>query len=257
MMHRALFTFPLVSAIATTLFSFPVQAQSCAGLFQRPVDKERLNAIAASVGIVNSDGISRVENTFEAFALGTISGLPFTPVQPNKDPEQKFPSPARDRITNGKYKNVIPDGLLPLVVYRSPIDIRTYPNSVFYEVKAVKDDHLAPSGGSGPYQILGFIDAARRSTDAGKLGEIPAVVFLTTSDVVQLSFDTRTIAYAAGVAILHSIPCESRISGAASGNLQLGPAEVLTREVYLDTGVTPGTVGPGARSRLQNFRVGQ
>jgi hypothetical protein len=57
-MHRALFTLPILSAIATTLFTSPVQAQSCASLLQRPVDKGRLNAIAASVGISNSPGVS-------------------------------------------------------------------------------------------------------------------------------------------------------------------------------------------------------
>lgn len=261
-MHRALLTFPLFSAIATAIFTSPVQAQSCAGFFQRPVNKERLNTIAASVGIVNSSDISRVENAFEAFALGTISGIPLTPaVQPNKNPEKKFPSPARDVATNGKFKNVEPDGLLPLIVIRG-VDVRTYPNSVFYEVKAVSNTHLPPKYNDA--QILGFIDAARRSTDAGKAGqrpgelpEIPGVVFLTTSNVAPLSEDTRAIAYAAGVGLLHSIVCESGIPGATSGNLQLGPALLLNPGIYIGTGVAPLNIGLGNRSLLQNFRVNQ
>ncbi len=198
--------------------------------------------------------VSNVEGTFESFALSTISGIPLFPIQPNSTP---YASRAREAATNGDFRNVVPDGVLPLIVIRSPFDIRQYDNSVFYEAKAVSNSSLSPSEGSGPYQILGLIDAARRSTPAGQVPddeEVPAVVFLTTSDVVPLSVDTRLIAYAAGVGLLHSIVCEPILSF-TPGALQLGPAELLDPEVYSDTGVTPGPVGPGAPDQLQNYSV--
>jgi hypothetical protein len=73
------------------------QAQSCANPSQTPVDKPRLEQIANNQGIVN------VELSFENFALQTI--LPGSPITRNP---RTFPSPDRDRATNGKYKGVKP-----------------------------------------------------------------------------------------------------------------------------------------------------
>jgi hypothetical protein len=232
---------------AIITFTSPVHAQACDG-FRIEVTKQRLNNIAATVGIP----LNEVPGRFESFALETI--VPF-PIQRNTDP---FYSPARESATGGQFKNVVPDGLLPLIVIRSLVDVRLYERSVFYEAKAVSNTHLPPSEGSDPYQILGFIDAARRSTPAGQAGgqeqyEIPAVVFMTTADVKPLSMETRQIGYEAGVGVFHSIVCEPVFSF-VRGKLQLGPAQLMNPDVYLGTGVSPVGVGPGREAELKDFQ---
>jgi hypothetical protein len=246
-MNRTYTMQSILGAAVTVIWASPAYSQSCGDIFQLPVSKAQLNAIAANLGIV---GENAVEKAFEKFSLGTIQGVPLNPIPENRTP---FPSIAREAATGGRFKNVVPDGVLPLIVVKSPIEIRQYQNSVFYEAKAVTNDSLPPSAGSDPYQILGFIDALRRSTPAGQANDgVPAIVFMTTNDVVPLSWDTRLIAYGAGVSILHSIVCKP-VLFAAPGTLQLGPAEVLVPESYLNTGNAPAPVGPGARADLQNY----
>jgi hypothetical protein len=126
-----------------------------------------------------------VGKAYENFALATIR--PGTPIPENT---RRFFSDARKRETNNKYQNVVPDGVLPLVFVNFPAGpTETYANSVFYQVKALSGGLLPPS--YSDYQILGFIDALGDSP-AKTAGRIPAIIFITSADIRDISFATIT-----------------------------------------------------------------
>jgi hypothetical protein len=115
---------------------------------------------------------------------------------------------------------------------------------VFYEVKALSGGSLAPSYEN--YQILGFLDALSRS-DAADAGRIPAIIFLTTADVKQISLKTTLEASVRRVGVWHSIGCE--IPGSLN-NLQLGQASLRNPEVYILNLMLPESIGSGMPGRL-------
>jgi hypothetical protein len=106
-MGRRHVTQSILSAVVTVLLASPVRAQSCADALQLPVDKAQLNNIAADLNILD------VEFAFEAFTLATIQG---SPIPRNGT---RFPSQAREVATDGEFRNVVPDGVLPLVIVKS------------------------------------------------------------------------------------------------------------------------------------------
>ncbi len=224
-----------VSLLLGTLISLfccsaTAQAQSCASSGQTPLTKVRLEAISNSLGIPPT----LVELRFESFALNTIQ--PAFAIPRNF---KKFPSP--ERAMKVGIPNVQPDGVLPLVVVGLSGSM-TYEESVFYEAKTARSTLLPPS--YQRYQIRGFLDALQSSpAGVGGLG-VPAIVFMTTSDVRVISKKTRLLGTLKGVGILHTIACE--VPGALpSQNLQLGNAAVVNPELYLLRGISPLPVGSG------------
>lgn len=140
----------------------------------------------------------------------------------------------------------MPDGVLPLVVTRIGGG-GTYADSVFYEAKAVRSTFLPPS--YSKYQILGFIDALKNS-DAKVAGEIPAIIFMTTSDISRISLKTRFAATRDGVGVWHAIACRVIVPPVGANNLQLGEAIVTNPEVYVLGLTIPGPIGPGSRGTI-------
>ncbi|AFY89580.1 hypothetical protein [Chroococcidiopsis thermalis] len=224
--------------IATAIngVNFKAQAQFCAEPSQTALTKARLDEIAVDQGIP----VGRAPIAFQNFALATIR--PGTPIPENTD---KFESPQRRDKTNGKLENVVPDGVLPLVIQNLPLGSPlTYDESVFYEVKALSGGLLPPS--YDDYQILGFLDALSRS-DAADAGRIPAIIFLTTADVKQISLRTTLEASTKRVGVWHAIGCE--VPGSFN-NLQLGQASLRNPEVYILNLTLPESIGPGMPGRL-------
>ncbi|MEG3938769.1 hypothetical protein QT995_11480 [Microcoleus sp. S36b_A3] len=181
-----------------------------------------------------------VGKAYENFALATIR--PGTPIPENT---RRFFSDARKRQTKDKYQNVVPDGVLPLVFVNFPAGpTETYANSVFYEVKALSGGLLPPS--YSDYQILGFIDALGDSS-AKTAGRIPAIIFLTSADIKQISNATVAEASLRSVAVWHAIGCE--IPGSFN-QLQLGEASLRNPVVYFLQLTLPERIGPGIPGRI-------
>ena len=228
----------LFIGVATAIngLTLAAQAQFCADPSHTAATKARLDQLADSQGIP----INQVGRAFQNFALATIR--PGTPIPENFT---LFPSPARAAATGGAIGNVQPDGVLPLVFVNFPAGpTETYPDSVFYEVKALKGDLLPPS--YQKYQILGFIDALSNSP-AKTAGKIPAIIFLTSADIKQISNATVAQASLRGVAVWHAIGCE--IPGSFN-QLQLGAASLRNPQVYFLQLTLPEQIGPGIPGRI-------
>lgn len=228
----------LFIGVATAIngLTFAAQAQFCADPSHTAATKARLDQLANSQGIP----INQVGRAFQNFALATIR--PGTPIPENF---RLFPSPARAAATGGAIQNVVPDGVLPLVFVNFPAGpTETYANSVFYEVKALSGGLLPPS--YSDYQILGFIDALGNSP-AKTAGRIPAIIFLTSADIKQISNATVAEASLRGVAVWHAIGCE--IPGSFN-QLQLGEASLRNPQVYIFQLTLPEGIGPGIPGRL-------
>ncbi|MEG5031815.1 hypothetical protein [Microcoleus sp. AT3-D2] len=228
----------LFIGVATAIngLTFAAQAQFCADPSHTPATKARLDQLADSQNIDMGD----VGKAYENFALATIR--PGTPIPENT---MRFFSSARKRETKDKYQNVVPDGVLPLVFVNFPAGpTETYPDSVFYEVKALSGGLLPPS--YSDYQILGFIDALGNSP-AKTAGKIPAIIFITSADIKQISFATIREASFRGVGVWHAIGCE--IPGSFN-QLQLGQASLKNPEVYFLQLTIPEAIGPGIPGRL-------
>lgn len=221
--------------VALIFTPFTAQAQTCANSTQSPLTKPDLDQIAISKGI----DLTKVGLAFEAFALKTIRpGLPI--------PQNREPFPSQERADKVGIPNVVPDGVLPLVVARIGGG-GIYADSVFYEAKAVKSTLLPPS--YSQYQILGFLDALNKS-DARAAGEIPAIIFMTTSDISRISNRTRVAASFRRVGVWHTIACRVIVPPVGTNNLQLGKAENSNPEVYFLGLTIPRAIGPGSRGTI-------
>ncbi|MGL5059448.1 MAG: hypothetical protein ACRC62_05650 [Microcoleus sp.] len=228
----------LFIGVATAIngLTFAAQAQFCADPSHTAATKARLDQIANSQGIP----INQVGLAFQNFALATIR--PGTPIPENTE---RFFSQRRKDKTNGEFENVVPDGVLPLVFVNFPAGpTETYPKSVFYEVKALQGGLLPPS--YQQHQILGFIDALTNSP-AKTAGKVPAIIFITSADIRQISNATLAEAFFNGVAVWHAIGCE--IPG-SSNQLQLGEASLKNPAVYLIQLTIPEAIGPGTPGTL-------
>jgi hypothetical protein len=225
--------------IATAIngVTFKAQAQFCADPSHTALTKARLEELATNQEIP----VAQAPIAFQNFALNTIR--PGIPIPENR---RKFYSPEREAKKDGELRNVVPDGVLPLIFENLPFGpTETYADSAFYEVKALNGGSLPPS--YEDYQILGFLDALSRS-DAASAGRIPAIIFLTTADVKQISTATTREAFFKGVGVWHSIACE--IPASSVNNLQLGQASLRNPEVYILRLTLPEFIGPGSPGRL-------
>jgi RHS repeat-associated protein len=212
-----------------------------------PLTTVQLRAIARSQGI--GAGLSGVQfnravgRAFQEFALNSLGLVEnFTP----------FPSPARAAATGGLPAAVIPDAVtavkkVELRWYFWPT-VTEYPNSSFYEVKAVAGViNLSYSN----HQIRGLIDVAARSPAGMGVGPkrpLPIITFVTTADTV-IGPDVLAEATRRGVAIWQSIAVAVP-NGQGGTQIAFGPYIPLNPGVYGGTaalpagGAPPGTIGP-------------
>lgn len=227
------------TCVLALLFSSPANAvkPQCADpKNETPLTAARLQQIAARTPLSTPSAAI----AFERFALRTIR--PGNPIRPNSI---SFNSPARDAVED--IPNVVPDGAIALnvIVIPNPFP-RTYENSVFYEAKAVANTKLPPSYENS--QILGLLDALGGS-DAAIAGENPAIIFMTTSNVDEISPDTTILAARRRIGVFHAIACELKNN---PGMLRMGKAELTNPTAYINPGRIPtGAGGPGAVDRLR------
>ncbi|PSB22073.1 hypothetical protein C7B65_01280 [Phormidesmis priestleyi ULC007] len=236
-LHRA---FLFLGTFSSLVLSAAVShGQSCANSDQVPLTKVKLEEIASAVGIGTND----VELRFEDFALETVRpGLPI--------PHNNRFFFSADRRAKAGIANVVPDGVIPLITITAiPLKTFIHSNSVFYESKAVRRTRLPPS--YQKYQILGFLDALEHSPAGSEGSFVPAIVFMTTSDVKAISKKTRLLATVQGVGILHTIACEIPDVLPTENNLQMGAAIVVNPEVYILNISFPFPSPPGSPGRVR------
>lgn len=224
-------------------------AQTCRGAFQIPLTRARANQLAGQSNIP----AGKVSKAFENFAIDTIQQPPIGPVPRNT---QYFSSPLRWQLTRNnipgeRYRNVVPDGVLPLTVINPP---GTYPQSVFFEAKALTEYHEMmtsdyPLYGARRWQIAGFIDALTYTSAGIQPNEIPALVFLTTYGVI-IDPDVLSFATSRKVGILQAIACEDLSRLLSPNKLQMGEAKILNNQVYFNHGRIAEPPGPGTYGRL-------
>jgi hypothetical protein len=152
-------------------------------------------------------------------------------------------------MSGGRYSNVVPDAVEPLIFLELNQStgqkiVTTYPDSIFYEAKAlrpleltsaypVKPDVLEDDPELGTFQIGGYLDALRYSP-AGRVfklapvgsGPVPRLVLLTTAGVT-VSSRLRQDASNNGVAISQSIMCRD-----LKGAFYMGPLYIHNPAIY-------------------------
>jgi hypothetical protein len=211
------------------------------------LSKDRLVQIATREPLNSSPLGTTTELAFENFVLRTFrrppsGGLPGGVIPRNT---KRYPSPVRDSLTGGRFTNVVPDGVTPLVIRIFPVGGGTFNESVYYEVKAVSNTKLEPSYENS--QIIGFLDALNGS-DAKIRGENPAIVFITTSNVIPLSPQTITAATRQNIGVFHSIACETSRTKNGVPQLTTSNAVNLNPVVYILRGLAPGDYGGNANT---------
>lgn len=205
-----------------------------------PVTKSRLEEIARARNIGTGGGRGTFQDAvgtrFEQVALQSGSLTPNT---------RHFESPARNVLTGGKHRGVIPDSVGDMAVVQTvdgvPTSAAIYPNSGFFEVKAASEGTTIALS-SYEYQPAGLLDVAERSPARGA-GHIPRIIFIVTEDV-RISNDLRLDAQAAGVAIWRIVVHESCKE---PGILKNGPAIPLNRNVYPPNAI-PTNIGTSRSS---------
>ena len=152
----------------------------------KPLTTTRLREVARKRGIEGT-GITfnrRVGAAFEHIAIVSQDNSVMKPIIE----QQTFFSPERARRTahlkRGPVPRVRPDGVRSVIVnefqfWWPPINTTIYPNSSFFEVKAVRGILRLSSN---RHQIRGILDVARRS-QAGRVDKA-TVVFVTTADAI-------------------------------------------------------------------------
>jgi hypothetical protein len=179
---------------------------------------------------------------FEAWVLKTMGVL-------SKRWTQPIPSMARANKTGGLPASVIPeyvDSQVTLTL-KAPLNVTWdyFPNSLFYEVKAVTGN-LTP--GTSQWQILGLLDVATSfpTVPAGPHAP-PAVIFTTTSNT-SISQGVLTQAIALGVGVWQrKVFYDVNSATPTNPLLHLGPATCLTPSVYPPVSLTwldPGVPWP-------------
>ena len=196
------------------------------------VSKSRLQSIGSS-GVLRE---TTLELGFQRFSLDT------RPLVSTPNNNRLFRSTQREAKTqnyaSGPIKHVQPDGVGSYLFVTAgaagnPPSTTTYEDSSFYEAKAVQRTYLPPS--YSQHQVTGLIDALRNETSAGKANKVPPILFMTTSDVPNVSVSTRLIATASKVAVRHSVLCEDNTKKAQKikNFLFMSPEIPQNPEVYI------------------------
>lgn len=247
----------LVCSVGCTLVvlgnATPAKSAFCSGFFQIPLTKARFNQLAFGAGFE----FYQFGDVFDNFARDTIN--PDQPIPSNTKP---YESEQRNRFTDGQYSNVVPDGVLPLIIKRIGQPDEIFEKSVFYESKALQPTVIGlnypdPPGNEDPevgrFQIIGFVEALTKSPAAPSGTGVPALIFLTTSGVT-IGEDVLADAFFQNIAVWQSIACEDLLSR----TLQMTEADALNPGVYLDEflfqGIIPFPVGPGRPMRIGDLR---
>jgi hypothetical protein len=186
---------------------------------------------------------NKVEYAFEDFALANYKTFSGQPLQKYRG--LTLPSQERDAATKGEYKGIVPDSISNLF-YSRPSGVQIFNESVFYEIKALKQSTLPPS--TSTHQITGYLDVVRRAPSA-QAGVPPALIFLTTGDVKGVGFKTRLRATSRRIWLEHAIACEVPNSGSPP-LIQLGPVLIQNPELVILTGVLYVQSGPGTPGNL-------
>jgi RHS repeat-associated protein len=228
-----------------------------------PLTTFRLRAIARAqgigaglTGILFNRAVGRAFQEFANTSLGLTEN--FTP----------YPSPAR--AAYGGAPTVIPDAVrnitkidVTLTWYGAQrITTTTYPNSSFFEVKAVNGTLNLSSSGQ---QIRGLIDVAARSPAGAATGPdrvLPTITFITTANTI-IGPDVLAEATRRGVAVWQVVAYEVP-GGAGGAQIGFSPAVPLNPQVFPSRGVLetiwdgpyipvppiggsgPGTLGPAS-----------
>lgn len=136
---------------------------SCLGI-GRPLNQKTLLELGKKVNPQASK--EEIDKAFERFTLDSI-------MLPLLLQSVKFPSPERYEKTKKKSRiinNVTPEAVTTVVVetYRNKILVNKalYPNSAFYDAKALKKGKIIL--GTGNFQIQGYLDYLSHYSDAAK-----------------------------------------------------------------------------------------
>ncbi len=209
-----------------------------------PLTTIRLRTIAAAQGIgTGLTGIAFNRAVGLAFENFVLSSLGLVPRNTNL-----FFSPARAAATGGLPASVIPEAVRPITKYQLKAGFipwpTTYPDSSFYEVKAVRG---VIGLGHSRSQILGLIDVASRSSAGVATGAHrprPIVTFITTGDTV-IGPDVIAEATKRGVAVWQAVVTEDPSASTTNPTLSIGPFIPLNPLVY-----APGVAVPIVKPQL-------
>ncbi len=227
-----------------------------------PLTTFRLRAIARAAGVgaglppgvLFNRAVGRAFQEFANNALGLTEN--FTP----------YPSPVR--AAYGGPPTVIPDAVrnitrvdITMTWHGMEMTSTTYPNSSFFEVKAVNGTLNLSSSNQ---QIRGLVDIAARSPAGAATGPdrvLPTITFITTANTI-IGPDVLAEATRRGVAVWQVVAYE--VPGSAGGTqIGFGPALPLNPQVFPSRGLlrtiidgpyvpvppivggaSPGTLGP-------------
>jgi hypothetical protein len=183
----------------------------------------------------NQTGITQnrtIGLTFEAWVLKTMNQLAKRWTKP-------IPSPQRKKYNNGLPASVIPEYVDSQVTFRlgAPLNLTWYyfPNSMFYEVKAVNGTLVLSTS---QYQILGLLNVAQLAQPPQGPHAPPLVMFTTTSNTLisQAVVDKAT---AWGVAVWQQI-VEYNANSANPNNPNLRIADPQCKNPTLYSPSSPG-----------------
>jgi hypothetical protein len=195
-----------------------------------------INGCAGQTGITQSRTIGVA---FEAWVLKTMGQLPRW--------TKSIPSTARKAANNGLPASVIPEfvGNQTGETFTIPTMVSTtvyYPQSVFFEVKAVTG---ALTPGTSQWQVLGLLDAVTTFPPVVPSKPLPTAVYFTTTGNTTVSPGVLTTATGWGVAVW-----QRKVLYDANSANPNDPNLALDDEVCLNPGVYTGwmkywiTVGP-------------
>jgi hypothetical protein len=161
-----------------------------------------------------------------------------------------FASQERQNQTGGARQGVRPDAVRAVI--GPPIPFGTqYPNSSFFEVKALKQGSVTMA--TSQSQILGMLDVLENSA-AGQSPSHPPfpVLSLITTANTQVGQDVTADASARGIAIWHARPfIVLRGGNGIPATLRVGSAFPMNPTVYGPRALVPPTPA-GRTSRLRD-----
>ncbi len=205
--------------------------------------QNNIDGCASQTGIQQNRTIGL---SFEDWVLTTIGRYPKPPGEGRN--EMPFPSQERKMQNNGLPASVIPElvaGQLTTHVDLGAMTVTqdTFPNSAFFEVKAVKSTITL---GTSQYRILGLLDVAHTLPtvpDAGGPYPPPLVDFITTGGtVVSSSVVTKATGWSVAV-WQQSVSYDANSAHPNNPDLRLEDATCLNPSLY--AGLPSYKVSPG------------
>jgi hypothetical protein len=158
------------------------------------------------------------------------------------------------RAARGLPASVIPEFVAPLKLWVSGEGTTTFPNSMFYEVKAVTG---ALTLSTSQYQILGLIDVASRSpAGVSTIAKHPppALIFTTTGNTT-ISPSVVQRATQVGVAIWQQIVCYDANTPQNNPDLYIELAQAMNENDVYPTALALPNLITGLPSTLTSPRT--